>query len=343
MAKSSKKSDEQLSTSNIETSFAALNKKHGGGLDKPPAIEPVSSEDVLPTPSVALNLLCGPDHGIRKGSIVHWYGPESSLKTWLGLEMCREAQIKWEDKIVAVIDTEFRIDMYQATNLIGVNVEPFDTGVPRFIYRRPHTAEEAWELIGDFAASGHFSFILLDSNSTMRSKAVYENPEFSLGQVGSAARINSAALQKYAPTIAESGTILWAVSQMRIVSMMPVVTKGPTGGAAWNYYATHEFKCERVAKERESSDQDLQIFAKKMKWSQSLRECEVPIIMGHGVNKEKDIINVAIDLGIMEQNSSWIKYKGENIGQGKDKSAEVLLNNPDLSKEVLDAIYSLDQ
>lgn len=329
---------ESTSPSNLEATFAALAKKHAG-LKEPPKIETVSPEDIVQTPSVSVNLLCGPDQGIRKGSIVHWYGPESSLKSWFALEMCREAQKKWPEKIVAYIDTEYRVDLSLATELIGVNVEPMETGVPRFIYRRPDNAEQAWEEIGDFAASGHFSLIVLDSNSAMRSKAVAESPEFSLGQVGSAARINSAALQKYAPTIVKSGTILWAISQTRITSVQPVVTKGPTGGAAWAFYATHEFKCEKATKERGEESQELQIYAKKMKYSRSLLDCLVPVVLGHGVNVPADVLLRGVEKGVVERAGAFYKYNGTLLGQGINNACETLIDKPEIQTEILQKIY----
>ena len=334
------KSKTVLEPSNREIAFAGLRTRYKD-IHEPYKVEPVSSENVLSTPSLSLNLLCGQDRGIRMGSIVHVYGLRGSLKTWIGWEMAREAQQKWPEKVIAVIDTERRSDLYQVQKLIDVNFEPYDTGVPRVVYRRPEHAEEAWEMIGNFAASGHFSLIVLDSATALRSKSEVDNPDFSLGQVGNAARINSAALKKYAPVIESSGTILWGINQQRVLSIQPLVTKGPTGGEAWGFYATHEFKISRISHEHDTKNQKLKIESKKMKYAWGDKEVEIPIILGHGIDVEGDIVEAGVEAGIIEKSGSWYKYQGENLAQGVPKSAEILRDKPELKAEISELILAM--
>lgn len=286
-----------------------------------------------------MNIICGKDQGIRKGSIVLWYGPYSSFKSWIALEMCREAQKKWPDKIVAYFDTEYRVDMEVATKLVGINVEPHENGVPRFIYIRPDTAEETWEQIGDFTSSGLFSIIVLDSNTAMRSRKIVEESEFKHGEIGAAARISSAALQKYAPKFVESGTILWTISQERVESKGPFMVQAPTGGQAWRFYATHEFRVEGVTNKKGEEDQEIQIYVKKNKFSPSLLTVKVPMVMGVGIYQEADIIKTAVSYGLARQSGAYYYYGEQTLGQGMDNSAAFLLDHPEVKAEILQKLY----
>ena len=320
--------------------LATLKGKYKDLLDMP-STEPLEHTSILPTPSVQINDLTGPDKGIRKGSIVHWYGPKGSLKTWFALEMCREAQKKWPDKIAAYIDSEYRVDLNIATAKIGVTTDVNEDGQPSFIYRRPRSAEEAWEMVLDFCNSGLFSIIVIDSLASMRAKAENENDAIALGQVGLGARINSAALRKVAPLVEESGTILWLINQERIIQVQPIVMKGPTGGAAPGFYATHEFKAQRISREKNEEARTLSIISEKMKYALGLREIEVPIILGHGINAEADLIEFACEKGVVLKNSSWFSIEGDKIGQGLENSAEVLRNNPALRERILKDVEKL--
>jgi recombination protein RecA len=326
--------------SDREAAFAALEKKYKD-IKHPPTVEPAKPEDILHFPGLSLNLLCGADHGIRKGSIVHWWGKPGALKTTIALSMARQAQLKWPDKTVAYIDTECRVDLYNASKILGLETEAYDTGVPRLIYRRPETGEEAWEIIAALAATGFVSLIVLDSGTAMRSKSVVENPDFSTGQVGMAARINSAAFNKYAPLFPSTGTILWGINQERIVSIQPIVQIGPTGGGAWEFYDTHEFHVKRVSKTQESLHQDLVIRSEKIKWGPSQRTIEVPILLGQGIKAEADIIRVAEEAKVVDKNGTWYAYQGVNIGQGEDKAAQYLKENPNLKEEIISQVYEL--
>lgn len=318
----------------------ALKKKYKDIME-PTVVEEVRPEDVLQFPGLSMNLLCGNDRGIRKGSVVHWWGPRGALKTTTMLEMIREAQAKWPEKICAIIDLECRIDLYNATKDLNVNTEPYSTGVPRLIYRRPETVEDAWEMVDAFASSGHFSFIGFDSATAGRSKNEVENPDFSLGQVGNAARINSAALKKYSPVISASGTILWGINQERIVMVQPIVQKGPTGGAAWGFYCTQEFHTTRITREAEDLNQELEIKSEKMKWGPSQRKIYVPILLGKGIKAEADIIRVASEAKVVDKNGSWYSYHDTRLGQGEDNAAEYLKQNPNLMEEIKEQVYDL--
>lgn len=304
-----------------------------------PEPEPVGPEDILQTPSVGLNLICGKDHGIRKGSIVLWYGPESSLKSWIALEMCREAQKKWPDKIVAYIDAEYRVDMETATKLVGVNIEPHDTGVPRFVYRRPNSAEEAWTEMGAFFKSGLFSLVVLDSNTALRSTKAVEEADFELDQIGIDARVSSAALRKYAPDIVESGTILWTISQLRTEKKGQHMVDGATGGKAWKFYPTHEFQIKIAEKKPGEEEEILKVFTKKNKFSRSLLTHEIPVVMGRGIDQEADLILTAVGEGFATQKGAYFYYKDTTLGQGLAKASKFIQENPEIKAQILADLY----
>lgn len=337
-----KSKNKQTETDNSrEAVFTALQSRYKDILDSY-SVKPVSQEDILPTPSMSLNLLCGKDKGIRKGSIVHWWGLKGSLKSTFAWQMIAQSQAKWPDKINAYIDTELGSDLHHVTKDIGVNLDPFETGVPRVIYRRPSCAEEAWEMIGALAATGHMGVIVLDSGTAMRSKSVVDNPDFTLGQVGTAARINSAALQKYAPMIIETGTILWGINQIRVTGIQPVVQKGPTGGEAWGFYCSHEVKVTRLSHDKPTElNQTLSLNTKKMRYAWGDREVEVPVILGKGVNIEADIIDAAVEAGIIQKSGSWYNYGETRLGQGLPNAGQFLREHPDTLEEISEAILSM--
>jgi len=310
-------------------------------MTKVPEYKLVPQSSILRSPSISLNLSLGADKGFREGSVVMYYGPEGSLKTSNALEMCREAQTWRPDLATAYIDVEHRVDIAVAASM-GVAMEPFeDSGVPRFVYRKPQTAEKAWEYARKFANSGAFSIIVIDSVAAMRTEAQMESDEVDMGQVGAAARLTSAQLPMVAVACEETGTILWCLNQLRIVQIKPQVKKGFPGGNAWNFYTTHIIKTEWVEKAREMETTDLHILPEKVKYGPPMRPCEVPVILGHGIDREKDLLRHAIRLGLIKKAGSWYSLVDDTkIGQGEDKASDYLRENLELAKTLEEQIYA---
>ncbi len=155
MPKSKKSEPLTIDIADRKSAFNALRLKYPD-IENPYKIKKVSQDDVLSTPSISLNRLCGEDNGIRKGSIVLTYGPYGSFKTSLALQMIKQAQDKWPEKSTAFIDTEYCTDFFLAQQNMGINWEPFEDGSPRIVNSKPAAAEDLWELIGTMAATGQF-------------------------------------------------------------------------------------------------------------------------------------------------------------------------------------------
>jgi recombination protein RecA len=299
-----------------------------------PVIEPVTSDQVLRTPSHHINDLIGRDDGIRQGSVITWYGPQGSLKTWVGLEMCREAQLKWPDKIVAYIDCEFRVDMTSATEAIGVNVEPFEDGTPRFIYRRLQCCEDVWQMVYDFAATRQFSFIAIDSVSALLPRKVMDESEMKIPQIGHLARLHSAILPQISTHMVTTDTILWMISQERINQIEPIVEYGWQGGNAVGFYSSHIFRSRRMPKVWEDTTRELTIWLEKNKYGMNLRKTTIPIVLGRGINTEGDLLLFASEVGAIQKAGSWYKFDGDQIGQGLEQCSRIIRDNPALAEKI---------
>lgn len=306
-------------------------------------VEPVKPEDCLPTPSLQINIATK-DGGIRPGSIVEWYGPEGSLKTWIALEMCREAQNKWADKVVGYIDVEQRVDLYSAATTIGIAMEPFEDGVPRFdYYPKPHddipSLEEIVNRVYNMIQSGLYSLIVIDSIAAMMTTVEKTNEDITHVQVAGAPLALSKAFRKIGPACARTGTILWVTNQWRtsftMVGGRSIAKKEPSGGLALRYAATHRFRCERMEKERESDTSALQILSEKIKYGPSMTVNEVPIVLGHGIDQEKDILMAAADAGVIEKTAQGrYFFEGAQFAHGENKAAQVLIDNPEMTRKI---------
>lgn len=312
----------------------------GEDMTKTPEPTPVAPEDILRSPSISVNLATGKDLGFRAGSMVMVYGPFSSMKTWTALEMCREAQAWRPDLSVAYIDIEHRVDLACASDPIGCAFEPFeDSGLPRFVYRKPPTSEKAWEYAKKFAASGAFSLIVFDSVAALKSEKARQRAEIDKGVVADNAGLTTVQLQEVAQYCAETGTIFWALNQLRTVGLNSGRTKKYfPGGAAWEFYPTHIIKNEFIDKEKEMEDTDIHILFEKNKYGKPMRVAEMPILYGRGIDREKDILRHAVRLEIIKKSGSWFEGEGFKL-QGEDKVSAFLRENPALTKSLETTIY----
>lgn len=309
-------------------------------------VEPVTPDQCIPTPSLQLNIATQ-DGGIRDGSIVEIYGPEGSLKTYLSLEMCREAQHARPDKVVGYIDVEQRVDLHAAINKIGIAMEPFDDGVPRFDYYPKDeddvpSLEEIVNRVHDMVNSRIYSLIVIDSIAAMMTTVEKTSEDITHVQVAGAPLAMSKAFRKIGPACARTGTILWVTNQWRntftMVGGRSISKKEPSGGLALRYAATHRFRIERMEKERESDTSSLQILAEKIKYGPSMTVCEVPVILGHGVDQEKDILLAAAKAGVIERTAQGrYFFEGQQFAHGENRAAQVLRDNPEMTRKLYDA------
>lgn len=339
-----RKKKEEIEILSPDLARESLLSKYPGLCDKKPVPEPISLELCLRSPSTQLNILTG-EGGFRPGAIVEQYGPESSLKTWLALELCREAQSQFPTQSVAYFDLEQRVDQHTAAVKIGVSLEPFDNGFPRFNYF-PETWEEIPTLesllnrIDDYVLSGLFSLIVVDSVAAMMPLVEIESDDITHVQVAGAPLLLSKGFRKIGPHCARTGTRLWLVNQMRTsFTMTPrgsIAKKEPGGGMALKYAATHRIKTEYMDKERGSDQTGLHILTEKVKYGPNLREAVIPFTLGVGVDKELDLVRAAESYGVVtKRGGGYYEYEGHNIVQGEKAFATMLREDADF-KNVLE-------
>ena len=342
--KASTKTDTEIS--DRQAAFNALHTQYGD-IARVHPIKRVSVDDVLPTPSTLLNTATR-EGGIRPGSVVEWYGVEQTMKTWTAMEMVRQAQLKWPDKIAAYIDPEQAVDLWTAQNKVGIDMSVSADGIPKFVYYpTPEddipNLESMLDRIYNYAKSGLFSIIVLDSVAASSTLYEIKADEVSSNQFMGAARVLSNSMKMIKAACAQTGTILWCVNQVRtkiVTGPFGQISKlEPSGGYALKYVASYRFSVSWAGKDKESEDQKLRIFCEKIKYGQPWETVEVPIQFGHGIDQTLDLGLAAANAGILTKAGSWYKYKGNNIANGNAKLKELLDQNPETAMEIRQATY----
>lgn len=311
----------------------------------PPA--PVDPAFILPSPSVAINILTG-EGGFRPGSIIELYGPENVGKSSFALELSREAQKKFPDKAICYIDVEQRIDKFIAKTMFGIDMGTFPNGLPKFdLYpgqdQEYPSLEDVMNRVHDFAASGLFSLIVIDSMAALVPKVEAEAQDVTHSQVAGAPLMLSRAFRKVGPVVSRSGTVLLCLNQMRISFTQgpqgKIAKKEPSGGNALRFAATHRFRIEWIEKEREDADIKLHVFSDKAKYTVPYKTAVVPITMGEGIDYYADLVECAGQHGVVVKSGAWFSYNGQQLGQGAIKAGIYLANNPEIAKEIEQKTY----
>ncbi len=278
--------------------------------------------EAISTGSISLDIATGIG-GIPKGRITEIYGPESSGKTTLTLHIIAEAQ-KAGGK-AAFIDAEHALDPDYAANL-GVDID-------ELIVSQPDTGEQALEICEMLVRSGALDVVVIDSVAALVPKSEIEG---SMGDshVGLQARLMSQALRKLTGVINKSHTAVVFINQLRekvgVIYGNPEVT---TGGRALKFYSTMRIDVRRIETIK-SGDQMLGNRTKakivKNKVAPPFKQAEFDIMYGEGISKAGDIMDCAVDAGLLEKAGSWYSYEGNRIGQGRENVKVFLLSNPDI-------------
>ena len=295
----------------------------------------VPVEACLQTPSISLNLMTN-EGGLRPGACIEFYGLEGTLKTWLALEMCREAQTKYPTLSVAYFDPEHAVDKYIAQTKIGVDLGYHDDGMPRFDYvpeedEEEPTLEDYLNRIYDYAASGLYSFIVLDSVAATMSLWESEQTDITNAKWGGPSIPMSKSMKRIKAVAARTGTRIWYVNQLRTTTIQgpagPIAKDEPGGGKALRYAATHRYKVAWAKKDTEYAM--LRFTAEKNKYGPPWQSREIPVVMGHGIDKEADLVGEAERLGLLIKSKSWYAYPdGTVLGNGLRQCAGKLREDP---------------
>ena len=286
--------------------------------------------DVIPSGSLLLDDALGVG-GYPKGRIIEIYGPESSGKTTLALHAIAECQ-KAGGR-AAFIDAEHAIDPVYAKNL-GVDVD-------ELILSQPDNGEQALEIVEMLASSGAISLIIVDSVAALVPQAELDG-EMSDSSVGLQARLMSKAMRKLAGVLNKQSCAVIFINQLREkVGVMYGNPETTSGGRALKFYASIRIDIRRTEALKSGSDivgNTVKVKIVKNKVATPFKTCELDIIYGQGISKESEILDKAVELGLIKKSGSWFEYKGSKIAQGRDAAKEYIKSNEDVAKELTDQI-----
>lgn len=311
----------------IATTKAEIEKKFGQGSimrygDGGPELE----VEAIPTGALALDAALGIG-GVPRGRIVEIYGPESSGKTTLSLEILAEAQAM--GGVVAFIDAEHALDPTYAAR-IGVDID-------EVLISQPDTGEQALEIMETLARSGAIDIVVLDSVAAMVTKAEIDG-EIGDSFVGVQARLMSAAMRKLTSVISKSNTVAIFINQVREkIGVMYGNPETTPGGRALKFYASVRIevrKGEKIVDGGEIIGYTTKCKVVKNKVAPPFKETQFDMIFGEGISRLGEIITMGEELGFIKKSGAWYSYNGERLGQGKEKTKKFLKENDDLRLEI---------
>lgn len=313
-------------TKALEAALGQIDRQFGKGSAMRLGDAPAQKVKVIPTGSLALDVALGIG-GLPRGRIVEIYGPESSGKTTVALHAIANAQKA--GGIAAFIDAEHALDPEYARKL-GVDTDAL-------IVSQPDTGEQALEIADMLIRSGALDIIVIDSVAALVPKAEIEG-EMGDSHVGLQARLMSQALRKLTGALSASGTTAIFINQLR--EKIGVFYGNPettTGGKALKFYASVRLDVRRAETLKEGSTpvgNRTRVKVVKNKMAPPFKQAEFDILYGQGISSEGGIIDMAVDTGIVRRSGSWYTYEGDQLGQGKEKARQFLLDNPEISDEI---------
>ena len=311
----------------LETALAQIEKQFGKGAVMKLGANVTMQVDAIPTGSLGLDLALGIG-GVPRGRIVEVYGPESSGKPTLALQILAEAQKMGGE--VAFIDVEHALDPTYAAAL-GVDIDSL-------LVSQPDTGEQAMEICEALVRSGAIDAVVVDSVAAMVPRAEIEG-EMGDSHVGLQARLMSQALRKLTGVIGKTNTVCIFINQLRekvgIVYGNPEVT---TGGRALKYYSSVRIDVRRIEGLKDSTGAFIgnRTRAKivKNKVAPPFREAEFDIMFGEGISKIGEILDLGVKLGVVQKSGAWFNYGEMRLGQGRDNAKIFLKEHPEVSAEI---------
>ena len=311
----------------LAAALAQIEKQFGKGSIMRMAEGQVAEDiDVVSTGSLGLDIALGIG-GLPRGRVVEVYGPESSGKTTLTLQVIAEMQ-----KIggtAAFIDAEHALDVQYAQKL-GVNLQDL-------LISQPDTGEQALEIADALVRSGSVDLIVIDSVAALTPKAEIEG-EMGDSLPGLQARLMSQALRKLTATIKRTNCLVIFINQIRMkIGVMFGNPETTTGGNALKFYASVRLDIRRVGSIKKGDEvigSETKVKVVKNKVAPPFRQAAFDILYGEGISREGEIVDLGSELNIVEKSGAWYSYNGERIGQGKDNARDFLRTNPEISLEI---------
>jgi len=311
----------------LDVAVGQIEKQFGKGsimrLGQKGAIAPV---DVIPTGSISIDYALGIG-GMPRGRVVEIYGPESSGKTTLALQVIAQAQKL--GGMAAFVDAEHALDAAYAQKL-GVDLE-------NLLVSQPDNGEQALEITEVLIRSGGVDVVVVDSVAALVPKAEIEG-EMGEAQMGLQARLMSQALRKLTGVVSKSKTCLIFINQLREkIGVMFGNPETTTGGRALKFYASVRVDIRRIGAIKDGdvvTGGRTRVKVVKNKLAPPFREAEFDVMYGEGISKEGDLLDMAVERRIIEKSGAWFSYGGERLGQGRENVKVFLRENPDIFKSI---------
>jgi recombination protein RecA len=315
----------------IDIAVGQIEKQFGKGsimrLGQRNAVTPIGS---ISTGSISIDYALGIG-GLPRGRVTEIYGPESSGKTTLALQVIAEAQKA--GGMAAFVDAEHALDAQYAQKL-GVDLE-------NLLVSQPDNGEQALEIVEVLIRSGSVDVVVVDSVAALVPKAEIEG-EMGEAQMGLQARLMSQALRKLTGVVSKSKTTLVFINQLREkIGVMFGNPETTTGGRALKFYSSVRIDIRRIASIKDG-DQVIggrtRVKVVKNKVAPPFREAEFDVMYGEGISREGDLLDLAVEKRIVEKSGAWFAYGGERLGQGRENVKQFLKDNPAMFKAIEDRV-----
>src|SRR6187401_2779868 len=311
----------------VELAVVQIEKQFGKGsimrLGQKGAIQPI---DAIPTGSISIDFALGVG-GVPRGRVVEIFGPESSGKTTLALQVIAEAQKL--GGMAAFVDAEHALDAAYAQKL-GVDLE-------NLLVSQPDNGEQALEIVEVLIRSGGVDVVVVDSVAALVPKAEIDG-EMGEAQMGLQARLMSQALRKLTGVVSKSKTSLIFINQLREkIGVMFGNPETTTGGRALKFYASVRVDIRRIGAIKDGETTvggRTRAKVVKNKVAPPFREAEFDMMYGEGISREGDLLDQAVERNIVEKSGTWFSYKGERMGQGRENAKAYLKQNKEMAAQI---------
>ncbi|MDP1736975.1 MAG: recombinase RecA [Caulobacter sp.] len=314
----------------LEAALAQIDRAFGKGSVMRLGSKSKIEVEAVPTGSLGLDIALGIG-GLPKGRVVEIYGPESSGKTTLALHVV--AEVQKAGGTAAFVDAEHALDPQYARKL-GVNLDDL-------LVSQPDTGEQALEITDTLVRSNAVDVIVIDSVAALTPRAEIEG-EMGDSLPGLQARLMSQALRKLTASISKAGTLVIFINQIRMkIGVMYGSPETTTGGNALKFYASVRLDIRRTGSVKirdEIVGNNVRVKVVKNKVAPPFREVEFDIMYGEGISKLGEIIDLGVKAGVIDKSGSWFSFGDQRIGQGRDNVREFLKGNPDIAKQIEDAV-----
>ena len=316
----------------LESALGLIERNYGSGSIMRLGDNTTVNIEAISTGSLGLDLALGIG-GLPKGRIIEVYGPESSGKTTLALQVVASAQKK--EGICAFIDAEHALDPVYAKNL-GVDVD-------KLLVSQPDAGEQALEIADTLVKSGAVDVLVVDSVAALVPKAELEG-DMGDSHMGLHARLMSQALRKLTSSISRSNAMVIFINQIRMkIGVMFGSPETTTGGNALKFYASVRLDIRRIGQIKDKDQivgNQTRVKVVKNKVAPPFKITEFDILYGEGISKIGEIIDLGVQADIIDKSGAWYSYKDEKIGQGRENTKQFLKDNPELLNEIESRIRS---